>query len=114
MPLDNGNSLNVNGSVKGRGVNLRHLSTAQRITLAANAWSGDLWVHDFSKVQVAQLFNVPAKEVAREIEHRRADKLSAAVAYLVSVWTAADPNTRIEAIKAIGPKAVRDALRQAV
>jgi len=100
----------VNGSIKGRGLNQRRLTEAQRIALAAAARMGTLNVGNLSAPQATMFFGVPVTVVDEEIKRRREDQLSDEAAYLVSVWTATSPAARVEALKSIGGDNVLDAL----
>jgi|SRR6516165_377813 hypothetical protein len=104
----------VNGSIKGRGVNLRHLTTTQRVALAASARMGKLNVCDLSAPQASTLFGVPVVDVDREIARRRSSELSDAAAYFASVWLATDPAARAEAIRSIGVDLFRAALAEVI
>jgi len=92
----------VNGSIKGRGLNQRGLTEAQRIALATAARMGTLSVGNLSAQQASTLFSVPVTVVDEEIKRRREAQLSDETAYLVSVWKGTSPAGREAALTALG------------
>jgi hypothetical protein len=54
---------NVNGSLKGRGINLRSLTPEKRAELAAAAQQGGLALTDLTMQQAAAIFRVPVSRI---------------------------------------------------
>jgi hypothetical protein len=64
---------NVNGSIRGRGINRRSLTVEQRCRLAAAALAGELSIRDLSAAQASMVFGVSIARIhAARRQHREA------------------------------------------
>jgi hypothetical protein len=61
----------VNGSIRGRGINLRSLTSKQREKLAVAANQGELTVSDLTLEQAAAVFRVPPSRIRAALRIRQ-------------------------------------------
>ena len=113
-PVSNGNGGVPH--VHGRGLRRRKLSTAERVTLAADLVSGSCQLEP-SLAQAAELVRVPQAKIRDELKARAAARETERhlpVTDLVEAWDRASEHERETAIRSIGVAAVWDVLARVV
>jgi hypothetical protein len=101
--------------LKGRGLNLRHLSIEERVSLAVDACTGKLDVCNFSVAQSATFFSAPPSYVAAGLKAYKAatngtvlmepaetiteQDIDAAVDAFAAVFTRVNPQTQQEIVR---------------
>jgi hypothetical protein len=61
----------LDGSIKGRGLERRALSTGQRVGLAVSAVQGTLCIHSLTVTQASELFRVPRHRISEGYRQSR-------------------------------------------